>query len=225
MRIFYVIIVIFCCALKASAAEPPKLTFLPDGATEYVKEKTPSGSYIEVLRPLKEFKVGKKYCLWGSDNWDDACQDAAMEYAYGSRWPEFKRVAVEFLELTKQDKLAETAKLFEFEEPTGACITYIGDRMSTTRVKDARELEYYTSVKHLKLWRDKSNAKTYRELLIDPCLTDNRYCTFLSKDLAIEFDFDYREELNKYSYLPKNGAVYIFGVKEIKSRTEDKIDE
>ena len=70
--------------------EPEKFELMPQGRSKYFWRYPVSRE----LRPLKEFKVGKKYCLWGTKNWDEACQDAAMKYAFGPEWREFKRVAL-----------------------------------------------------------------------------------------------------------------------------------
>lgn len=68
--------------------------------------------YNKILRPLKEFKVGKKYCLYGTKNWDEACQDAAFEYAFGENWREFKRVALAFIEAQKAQDIEKMKELW-----------------------------------------------------------------------------------------------------------------
>ena len=60
------------------------------------------GRYGNIIMELKEFKIGKKHCLWGSKNFDDKCQDAAMEYAYGDNWREFKKTSIEFVKYIKE---------------------------------------------------------------------------------------------------------------------------
>jgi hypothetical protein len=61
---------------------------------------------------LKEFKIGKKYCLWGSKDFDDKCQDAAMEYAYGKNWKEFKKVALNFVKYINAKNAKKLISLF-----------------------------------------------------------------------------------------------------------------
>lgn len=227
MRIVHVIIVIFCCVLNASAAEPPKLTFLPENTYKYfqIKVENIDGNYVDVdvLRPLKEFKVGEKYCLWGSDNWDDDCQDAAMKYAYGARWPEFKQVALEFLKFTEQKGVVEIAKLPGFKKGR-TYIIYSGPGEEIGRILvDATDIEYFA--KKARLWRNKTDGIKYEEFLIDDCNFGDSvgYCLFFSKNLAINFDIEledgkemYYEEgksnpSQKYHYLPEINTLYLFG--------------
>ncbi len=94
---------------KSQESNEPELKFLK-GVSKYQGNNGPT----KVLRPLKEFKVGKKYCLWGTDKWDEACQDAVMKYAFGEEWREFKRVIIEFLEAHKQNDPVVLSRLFKY---------------------------------------------------------------------------------------------------------------
>jgi hypothetical protein len=55
--------------------------------------------------------VGKKYCLHGSKNWDESCQDSAMKYAYGENWQEFKRVLLNFIDGSMNNNEEELMEL------------------------------------------------------------------------------------------------------------------
>jgi len=110
MRFIFIILTMLYylnSAFGAEAKPEDELTFLK-GASKYINDST------KILRPLKEFKVGKKYCLWGTKNWDEACQDAAMKYAFGPEWKEFKRVVIDFIELNKKNDPIGVSKLFQY---------------------------------------------------------------------------------------------------------------
>jgi len=97
----------------------------------------------DILRPLKEFKIGKKYCLHGSKNWDDKCQDAAMEYAFGPPWREIKHVILEFIELSKKDDIEGLEKLVSLPFCLSKAFTKNGDIMyiGTTAYNNDHELK------------------------------------------------------------------------------------
>jgi hypothetical protein len=99
-------------AESKKSQERPKLTFLPK-TDEYVKYISTHNTDKTIK--LKEFKVGKKYCLWGAKKWDDKCQDAAMEYAFGENWTEFKKVALDFVEYTREMDVEKLVALFTFD--------------------------------------------------------------------------------------------------------------
>jgi hypothetical protein len=95
-----------------------KLQFMSadQGKYMYVTHKPPAAPafQLKILRPLTEFKVGAKYCKHGTKNWGEECQDAAMEYAFGKNWMEFKRVALAFVEGMRKDDNTSVTSLLSF---------------------------------------------------------------------------------------------------------------
>ena len=87
----------------------PILQFLP-GTKKFWPDphgrSTPGGLYkVDYRRPLTEFKIGKKYCLWNSSNWDEECQDAAFHYAYGANWRQYEEAVKAFLSSVYTDDI------------------------------------------------------------------------------------------------------------------------
>ena len=84
-----------------------------DDTLIFVKGKNKCAKYINRFaisesehihfNSLKEFKINpsNKYCLWGSENWDQECQDAALKYAYyhySEDWQKFSELIIKFIE-------------------------------------------------------------------------------------------------------------------------------
>jgi hypothetical protein len=76
-------------------------------------------SKYNYFRNLKEFIINKngKYCLWGSKDWDEECQDASMQYAYGDygRCKEdaekFKKIVINFIKHIQNNEIDKALKL------------------------------------------------------------------------------------------------------------------
>ena len=109
----YIFIFLLLSLNFVQAQERPKLQFLP-GFPQPVKLYQ-GRNYFSMAIELREFKIGKKYCLWGSKDFDDECQDAAMEYAYGDNWREFKKVALDLVEYGNKMDIENIEKLFADE--------------------------------------------------------------------------------------------------------------
>lgn len=80
----------------------------------------PEDHYVFYYRNLKEFIITKnnKYCLWGSKNWDEECQDAAMDYAYAKYNPkssksytEFKQTVINFIKYVQANDIEKALAL------------------------------------------------------------------------------------------------------------------
>jgi hypothetical protein len=99
-------------AQNNGAQEKPKLQFLPGYPKSTIAR---TKKHLTFRAGIREFKVGKKYCLWGAKDWDDKCQDAAMEYAYGENWREFKKVALDFVEYVNKMEREKLLTLFSWE--------------------------------------------------------------------------------------------------------------
>jgi hypothetical protein len=67
---------------------------------------------VKTVEELREFEVGEKYCLFETENWDDECQDGAMEYAFGENWRECKKVALDFVKYTREMDIENLITLF-----------------------------------------------------------------------------------------------------------------
>ncbi len=107
MRYMIIMLLLTSCAwLK----EKPKFELISDQDLEREYKK-----YGDVAIELKEFKIGKKHCLWGSKDFDDKCQDAAMEYAYGDNWREFKKTALDFVKYIKEKNAKKLMTIFGWE--------------------------------------------------------------------------------------------------------------
>ena len=151
--------------------------------------------YNKILRPLKEFKVGKKYCLYGTKNWDEACQDAAFEYAFGENWREFKRVALEFIEAQKTE---DTEKMMElWALPCGVTVSngYHEDGTIKYRWPGADNEEELMNLLKREVLVFESDSKylqelSYEKFLIEDIWEGKFYTVSLSKYLNIIFDFD-----------------------------------
>jgi hypothetical protein len=101
------------------SGDPEILDFMP-GQEQHIKEMRLNmlGKKYEnrYLRDLKEFTISKngKYCLWDSKYWNEECQNAAMYYAYGPDWPEFKKLIIKFIKYIQDEEydkaIAITAK-------------------------------------------------------------------------------------------------------------------
>jgi len=92
-----------CATLK----EKPKFELISVQRAARPEERT----FDYLIEELKEFKIGKKHCLWGSKDFDDKCQDAAMEYAYGDNWREFKKVILDFIKYIKEKNAKKIVNL------------------------------------------------------------------------------------------------------------------
>ena len=78
-------------------------------------------------RNLKEFTITKngKYCLWGSQHWDEECPDDSMAYAYGDfdrddpeslkKYKEFKQVVINFIKYIQQNDIERALSLTDEE--------------------------------------------------------------------------------------------------------------
>ncbi len=185
-------------AFGAEIKSEKELTFLK-GASKYIG----NNGKTKILRPLKEFKVGKKYCLWGTKNWDEACQDAAMKYAFGPEWREFKRVALEFVEHVHKGNSIKLAELFEYPlEDCGIC--------SCSDIINAEAFINYK--KPMNHWQKLLGDATYQKAIIgDFELTyRNGYSILLSDSISIVFSevYDYEKGL-RIHYIPKIKIVII----------------
>ena len=97
------------------------LRFMPGDkkCIKYEPPLTPYDSTYYYYRDLKEFIINKnnKYCLWGSKNWDEECQNVSMEYAYSNYgyaaidWQEFKQVVTNFIKHIQSNQIDEALKL------------------------------------------------------------------------------------------------------------------
>jgi hypothetical protein len=104
MKLLQILIIIL---IPYSASAGSGLSFLP-GQDKYMLKELKRAEY----RELKHFKVGKKYCLYGSKNWDEACQDEAMKYAFRyDSWQNKKKFILEFIELANKNDLDGLANL------------------------------------------------------------------------------------------------------------------
>lgn len=169
-------------AVEANSED--KLTFLK-GTSKYLD----GDSSRAVLRPLKEFKVGKKYCLWGTKNWDDACQDAAIKYAFGPKWQEFKLIALEFVELVQKNDIEEFTKWSRY--PFEIC--NVGDiRGSCRTVKNATEFRPSESLYLIPTVKEAihKNEATYKNFLIGCESNQIVYSIYICKNVQILFKFD-----------------------------------
>ncbi len=184
-------------AFGIEAKSEKELTFLK-GASKYIG----NNGKTKVLRPLKEFKVGKKYCLWGTKNWDEACQNAAMKYAFGPEWQEFKRTIIEFIELNKKNDPIGVSKLFQ----------YPLNITRATRVHDDGSLGYapdeidsaesfIEAPQHfLGNWLADTS---YQKILIHDDWQDGCYAISLTKNILISFDYWFEDrETNICPYIP-----------------------
>ena len=131
------------------------------------KYKKKNDSYIEFLE-LKEFTVGKKYCLWGTKDWDDKCQDAAMEYAFGESWKELKKVALDFIKYTREKNIEKLMTSLDWrcdEEHDFSIALYSRDKNRL----------YQRPIQSFSLWQPESSEKECWEKE----LTKNEYKNFL----------------------------------------------
>jgi len=156
--------IIMCLLLTSCAGikEKPKFELISD--QDLLQG---NGRYGNVIVELKEFKIGKKHCLWGSKNFDDKCQDAGMEYAYGDKWREFKKVALDFVEYIKEKNAKNLISLFGWEyNKYGIFSIYVLDKNKKGRYLPGLE----RSMGHLrllyvkKLWKDKYYGFTKKEI-------------------------------------------------------------
>ncbi len=184
-------------AFGKDANSENELIFLK-GASKYTKN--------EDLRPLKEFKVGKKYCLWGTKNWDDTCQDAAMKYAFGPEWREFKRVALEFVELVQKNDLVKFAELFDYD--LGVTVLY--SNIITIHAADASFIhtpeDLISHEMRNNLWKNSIDGTTYEQfLIIANYAVGTSYHLSLSRHLIITFKAEFIEDT--LHYFPKIDTV------------------
>ena len=212
MRIILIILLLFFASFSNAQSEGQnKLKFLP-GVKAYIKQE----GDVKVLRPLNEFKVGKKYCLRGSKNWDDACQDAAMEYAFGPNWREFKHVALEFLRLSREGRLIDISKLLKFPfkilistrvHPDGS-IGYVGEDITdpedfirnSWHAGDVKGLDYPCV------------STTYKDFLLRDLWREGFYFLTLggNNTVSITFDRKCEDDAEKIChYIPKISIVRI----------------
>jgi len=178
--------------------------FLPQGTQKisFAKWK------VRVLRPLTEFKVGKKYCLYGSENWDEACQDGAMKYAFGENWNEFKKIIINFIEDIKNnrdiemDYFAENCAITSpiFSEEThnkGYRSNQAGEGFNT---KESVTTESYNCIKY-DLER---NDIKYKDFIINDFWNDQFYSISINKNITISFGKHFFDENYKnFEYVPK----------------------
>ena len=129
-----------CATLK----EKPKFELISVQRAARPEERT----FDYLIEELKEFKIGKKHCLWGSKDFDDKCQDAAMEYAYGDNWRKFKKTAMDFVKYIKEKNAKNLISLFGWEyNKYGIFSIYVLDKNKKGRYLPGLE----GSIRHLRL--------------------------------------------------------------------------
>jgi hypothetical protein len=147
--------------------------------------------YNKILRPLKEFKVGKKYCLYGTKNWDEACQDAAFEYAFGENWQEFKRVALEFIEGVKNKDEGSLEKFFALPCTIAVSNVVHDDGSIGYRPHDADSSEALRDV--ISNWvlfsSDYGWEYKYTDLYLSDFFEASEYIVVVNEEKSIKFAF------------------------------------
>ncbi len=147
-----------CAWLK----EKPKFELISDQDLE-----DGNGRYGNIIMELKEFKIGKKHCIWGSKNFDDKCQDAAMEYAYGPKWREFKKTALDFVKYIKEKNAKNLISLFGWEyDKADICFISILDKNKKGYYEPGLEvnIRYLRLLNVTKFKKDKYYGFTKKEI-------------------------------------------------------------
>jgi hypothetical protein len=104
------------------------ISFMP-GKEKCLKNKTNSSRNREYYyyRDLKEFIINKnaQYCLWGSEFWDEECQDSSMKYAYnfydnyhsdnGEVYKKYKLLVINFIKYIQNNNIEEVLKLLDYQ--------------------------------------------------------------------------------------------------------------
>ena len=203
-------VIIFLFYVSSSVAQPKEeqLTFLPKGAKRSYKK---DGRII--FKPLTEFKIGKKYCLHSSPNWDEACQDAAMKYAYGENWQEFKRVILAFIDEAKNDKVEEMLELvsenFQIVIDAVRGDGYRGRRAYDKELYSIRSLIEDSAERIGVILAEKD--KNYTDFVIKDFWKDSWYNITINKYLTILFDYRcVGENCKTRENIPKILGAYYF---------------
>jgi hypothetical protein len=97
------------------------ISFMP-GKAKCLKRKGTRYD-LRYYRNLKEFFITKnnKYCLWDSKYWDEECQNASMEYAYGDydedkpegleEYKKFKQIIIDFIKYVQANDIEKALTL------------------------------------------------------------------------------------------------------------------
>ncbi len=179
--------------------------------TKYYKDIEEYTTYY--YRDLKEFIITKnnKYCSWGTKNWDEECQDASMDYAYGNynqykvgrdqKYKKFKNTLINFIkniqinDIRKASTFTSKEAMF-FTDDTDNCL--IRKQGMFNRLYRAYFNYDENSKEHVKY--GKMNMKIFRENLMQIDVDNMKF--YLSDSSArcvysVEIPYQYNG-VNKY---------------------------
>ena len=162
------------------------------------------------LFPLNEFKIGKKYCLFGTKNWDDACQDAAMKFLCKDNWERNKKIALDFLKYLKKGDLNKIVDLLYtgysaifweigvMEDTLEECPDRLTIKVNEAYPKLSKaDLDNIKGL--MKYWKASAKGTNYRNFRLKhhpyAPKRDRFPRIFLSKDLFIDLDIDHETDL------------------------------
>jgi hypothetical protein len=207
----FIILLLFFSVL--SAEEKTKFHLISDEPRYIEREKM---RYFETLIELREFKIGKKHCLWGSKNFDDKCQDAAMEYAYGMDWKEHKKTALDFISYSKVMDVEKLIALFDFHtfyiylpklNEDGNYIPGMGPSLlRPLAINTPSHCRKLLTKKIMQDWNKALQGAEYKNFLLVKPDRLGSYVIELTRYITIRFEIEYGRYCKRYVY-PNIAAV------------------